>query len=465
MRRVCKSLKTITDGYIQGQQLMPPGEVEINEQDKTVKQFMDIGFGATRIYLNNSVGFFFDTQELPEFLDLYGSRVTHLRIHWQTCIIMANERTFYEKLTNLQYLHVEKIGKVPRSIDYITQCQLSYPSPLQNLTGLKISMEHCDFNERAVVFYQSNEIPRMERLEYVALPVCECAEQLSENNLNPILQRQLALYVHFLNFQNKKFPGEPKLKFIDFEQYCDERKLVRMVVPFFVQFCRLMITHNVKMLNVPAALFENLHLYSLAENEDREAWAGGNHAKVGKLTISLVNLHPALNVIAMPNLEKITIKGTSRALLGIHDFHPPRWSRLNELDISVDSERLPATRFCPSKPTKMLYNFFFAYEGRPSVTVLALRFAEMENTKLPCPRVDDIVTSCGNLRKLTLVNWLGTNKALSRFWLGLYALEELHLENCKLLGNVAFVGKDFEKPVFFQLKSKYKRLIINVFLI
>ncbi len=74
------------------------------------------------------------------------------------------------------------------------------------------------------------------------------------------------------------------------------------------------------------------------------------------------------------------------------------------------------------------------------------------------PKTGDIVKSCPNLKKLKISTWPGTNKALTKLWKGLLALEEVTLENCDGLGNVAFVGEDVGNPVFLKLKSMLTQL-------
>ncbi len=169
--------------------------------------------------------------------------------------------------------------------------------------------------------------------------------------------------------------------------------------------------------------------------------------------------------LKMPNLEKITIPFTSGSATA--EEIRPEWPALKVLEITVDgktgyvwdvdrNERFGDIERVIGQSTHMLFKFLFG-NGivRTNMTELSIHFAEWRGKKkVAVPKVEEIAESCPNLKRIKLGNWMGTNKQLAELWEELPYLEEISLENCKELGNVAFVGEEIEYPVFFCLESK-----------
>lgn len=158
----------------------------------------------------------------------------------------------------------------------------------------------------------------------------------------------------------------------------------------------------------------------------------------------------------MPNLEKITFTSPKRtSIFSRYDAaRRPLWPSLRVLDITIDSKRLAPTGLFPATVTytEALLHFLFVGICRPAVDQLCLRYSDNVED-LPVPKSEYLISACPYLKKLVLVNWQGTNRSLAQLWAGLPHLENVYLERCTSLGNVAFFGEDVERPVFLKLES------------
>lgn len=156
----------------------------------------------------------------------------------------------------------------------------------------------------------------------------------------------------------------------------------------------------------------------------------------------------------------------------------PLWNNLESINLVIDSEELAEcdgtmidtdgnARFARyyTIPIGYLFRFLFHEQSTESLTQLTIKFEYITGWKLSLEVVQDIVTSCPNIKKLGLTNWPATNKCLTKFWEGLSELEEVTLECCKSLGNVAFVGTDIENPVFLRSASKPIKIYMLAFYI
>lgn len=251
----------------------------------------------------------------------------------------------------------------------------------------------------------------------------------------------------FTEFSNSIAVGDGKthVKYIDFENYHDAESFKvcmahRLASSFFLRLCENCNKKGVKLLNVQPVWLIARPLQSIP---------GLQSLDLGIPIVSLVNMDPCVFSLNMPNLEMIEIRQTCQSFVTNDGAacRRPSWTTLKILKINVDkaSEQVMTT-----EDFNVLYDFFFKNIVRHQLTELSITF-ETER-KVACPSTKDIVQSCPNLRNMKISNWPGTNKALTRLWSGLPALEQVTLENCTGLGNSAFIGKDVGKPVFLKLK-------------
>ncbi len=232
------------------------------------------------------------------------------------------------------------------------------------------------------------------------------------------------------------------LKTIDFKTYYTEfgqgyDVAHQATSQVFFDFVEVAQKRGARLLNVTATWFQLRQL-------DHEL----NKPEYGIPVVSLVNLHPCCFPLDMPNLERIEIKKIEETIVNVNWSQVrPHWPALKSLEINVDS-----LGDCDSELGR-LFKFFFRDIERPQLEEICLKF-ERNVGHLDVPRAEDIVKSCPNLKRLRIVNWPGKQKALISLWRGLRNLEEVSLEYCGDMGNVAFVGEDVQNPVFFQLKSR-----------
>ncbi len=192
--------------------------------------------------------------------------------------------------------------------------------------------------------------------------------------------------------------------------------------------------------------------------------------------VSLRNIHAFTFLTELPNLEKLVVDSVGessfaetfrwprtegRDQVNMTPVEIPKWPKLEILDLMIDYREMSGDDFMPESLTKEFLRFLFGPgRKREKLRELALRFSPYlvdmvyDESQLPIPRVKDITGSCQLVTKLTLENWLGTNKAVTMFWKGLPLLEEVVLDKCEGLADVAFVGKEREDPVFLKLKCK-----------
>lgn len=441
--------------------------MEIRENgDKSLSAFLQIGIPFARIYLNNKGVNFFDNPCIPQFLELYGEKITHLRVHHFFAFSNETEMPFYEALANLQHLELEEIDARKWRCDFevctmpdgreLKRPPCPIPLNFKNLKTLKFG--HIKTARKLDHGYWVDVVECCcQHLEYIGHPRYD--HPLPPNNElfglpNPFPMSMLSNSGAFLcvtrviDWRHDKYPAQPNLKYYDLKNFNDtsEGGGSSYDLMFFLQHCY---ERGVKLLNVDAELY-----FAMGPSDDE------NHIKqILTPVVSVKNINRAFFIGEMPNLERILVTGTSRCTFGSFwkEGRKPEWPALSTVHLTVDSmelEELIGLDLGPQDTTQLL-EFLFEDVVREKLTELMLRFDEKSARKgdLPCPRTGNIVSSCPNLKILSLGNWVGTNKALSKMWAGLQHLEQLVLEDCRALGNVAFVGENKELPTFFKLKS------------
>lgn len=203
----------------------------------------------------------------------------------------------------------------------------------------------------------------------------------------------------------------------------------------------------------------------------------------GHCILSLVNLHPCIRLLEMPNLEELKI-WSSRSAVNVKPYEDwrngrPEWPKLRLIEITIDSKTTRSAfeyqslpQIANNRPAQFASCpaadiFKFLFEGAKYLCMYDLRISWMDETLMCLPKpVSCVVSACPNLRKLYLCKWMGKNKDLIKFWRGFPGLEEVTLDTCKGLSNGAFVGteENMKCPVFLHLRSKDELDSYKIFL-
>ncbi len=504
LRRVCSWTKGITDAYLQVNPQLAP-EIEINEgNEKTLKSFMDLGIPTTKLFLNNKSGYSFyeniGKKTEHQFLNKFGPLIKHLRVSRLTSISFGRELNFINGMKNLKSFEADYFGHGRKTDEDVLSNEAMahyqqlatqksflkedrcFPLPFQSLETIKIGPmfgQDYEYLKRMDVVCRSGNIFYIcPQLKYACLPfdstfkTPEFGEGLTEDALfhGSLPRALLYLGIYTAERPNDLYPPSGvngRLEVYDFQNYhndsipwameyfkesFDKLRACWVGSKDFVHVCLRALETGLKLLNVDPRWYCARYNVGLTLPE------------LGIPVVSLVGLDPCMRGLDMPNLEKITIPFTSGSLPG--DPTRPRWPALKIVDITVDGKvgcvwdmygrrRIEDCSKELALPTTALFRFLFWEVVRANMTELSIRFVDGKGKKeLEVPNVEDIVKSCPNLKKIKLGNWMGTNKQLVELWNGLLGLEEISLENCKELGNVAFVGEDVGNPVFLRLESK-----------
>lgn len=443
LRRVCKFTKSPADGYLRCH--FSEQEREINETEDTFAHYIRRNLPTARLYLNNSGPEFFENPNVYTFLDRYAYRITHLRVnHFSTCVSEL-ETLFYSSLPNLESLEIQHTDaserdrstyfrevngeRVPRELTYL-------PPTFKNLKVLKLNyMKTSHFSDQGYFF---DLVRFCDKLEHLKQPrFLELMDGVSEFDggtfgiVTDLIRRTLD--------GNQLLA----LKTYDMEHYND----VGLHSFGFLNLLIQCVRSGVKLQNVDAALLEILD----AGFEDDLDFSVPLE--------SVKNVHGLLLDREIPGLKKLVIKSTQECSID-QNAELPLWPALEKMEVNIDSKEIGSGPYgaYDSVKTKKLLELLFASAKRPKLVELRVGFAWECGENLPCPRSMDIIENCGNLTKIYLQNWMGTNRALSLLWNGLLLLEEVTLDQCKMLADVAFVGEDRENPTFFKLQSNHNYL-------
>lgn len=189
--------------------------------------------------------------------------------------------------------------------------------------------------------------------------------------------------------------------------------------------------------------------------------------KINKIVKSVRNVGEEVVKLELPLLEQLQIPEDQEWGFSLYhscmpsgEYQRPEWTNLKKLELHMSGRELGKNIDGKRGLSREILDFFFVGIKREKMEELTLGFKpnyQMRVTKdenIPFPKMKDVMDCCPNLTILKISFWPGSNKAISMLWSGLPLLEELTLDSCKNLGNVAFVGADKEKPTFFRLKSK-----------
>ncbi len=479
LRRVCKETKTIAEDFIRSNPDGAP-QIEIDENnEKTFDAFVAMNISTTKLFINNPSGYTFYEQngeEMSKFLKIHAKTIKHLRVTEMSIDICHQERDFIEALENLNTLEVDCFGYGQK-----IECAkaLQSVSKACTLRAMKDPRYIQNPMPKNLVNLKTKFIGRRKNIEFYSIP--QTFTQLRYSNLTcvtsngmsqeKLLQDRFETLNTALNFVKLSITLEPlnvvetdALNFYDFEGLGGKTipglmakhtmETDWLLSPLFLEICYESVQKGIQLLNVHC-LFYCQRFCSAPEYASPE---------LGLPVVSLVGMHAYMMTLNMRNLEKITIPSTFTCTVGrgVSTSNRPEWPALKHLDITVDDKDgmcmdfIGKTRFEDIElgyfqPTSVLFAFFFRDIVRSNMTDISLQF---DGDNLPLPKLEDIAVSCPNLKRVKLRNWLGTNKALANLWSGLKKLEDISLEYCKNLGNVAFVGSDVGNPVFLGLKSK-----------
>lgn len=495
LRRVSTATKRMTNLFIQVNTDKVP-EIEINGKDfRTFAQFLKMGIPTKKLFLNNgSDPSFYEkvgTRKLRKFSKLYGSEVTSLRVSQLTIFPVKQERRLMKGFKNVQSFEAGRlvIGNDVDSelLEGMNILALLLNVPIANLhfntlfprffAGLKnVSIGRDPENEEANELQLGYEVLKhCPNLKTASYPF-DWSDLRSMETLRGTLTTELFnIQLYIEERENNQLPN---LETFDFKNFGDNldgfgvRADIAIAAYWaasqnvFLDLCLTAISTKTFFTNVRPHWFSAMNV-------------GGELRLVrpdcGIPIVSLLGLHPCVMSLEMPNLEKITIPYSSKSVGIKEDEDTPDWPNLKCLELNVDGKvghawdygammNLDPSVSFEVMSVRGLYRLFFKNVVRMNMTELDLNFLDSGwRDVVPVPKCGDIVVSCPNLKKIKLGNWKGTNKGLVTLWNGLASLEEVELEGCENLGNVAFVGEDVQEPVFLKLKSKC--LFIEVYLI
>lgn len=424
----------MADDYLRlfGEKLL--GEISINgaQEGKAFEDFMDIGFSLSKVNLKVDEPEVLGSKGALEFMENHGSKIRELTVDNMYCCIDPAELQFYKALTNLVSLEIETVHITASW----TQCK--YPANLcENLKKLKINEVHIpgdDLPDR--VDYVSKLYEYCDKSEYLKHPLYRHAETGSVI-LNFGLFNDISHIIYGTDEERAQ-----NLKVYDLSSFRYEWKYPMVVLYFVRYFMPIVTERGFKLLGVDTNYLAELQYNNLDEIN-----------QLGRCLQSITNVNGLMFAIQdAPFIEEIDINSTTKCSLVGYDVavDANRWPNLKKLSMCVDSGHLER-----GERINNLYDHLFGANNTHHQLTQLTMFFEGVSSGGVCPSAAAIVSSCPNVKKLELKNWPGTNKALSKLWAGLHNLEQVCLNNCLEMGNVAFVGEDKGNPVFLGLHSKF----------
>ncbi len=180
-----------------------------------------------------------------------------------------------------------------------------------------------------------------------------------------------------------------------------------------------------------------------------------NLNRLGKHLQSITNVSwKMLQIEDTPYLEEIDIYSTARCSTRHAALRANRWSNLKNLSMCVDSTTVEG-----GESVQTLFDQFFGgniiHQNLEELTLSFELFDVLAEVAYVWPTVQAIISSCPNVKKLSLKGWPGTNEELCQLWSGLQHLEDVCLEDCGEMGDDAFVGEERENPALLKLQSKF----------
>lgn len=396
---------------------------------------------------------------MTNFGEKFGEQITHLKAWTMTAPIHYSEKemAFYGCLPNLKHLTVENLHM---SLENYQEYEgeefksTTFPDAFQNLGHCLVKNYHVPgrINDNTVssLWFIKLMETTVSKLEYIAVPRLK-VHRSAPRKFNPNFHgfEIVALLLRMIKRWSLSNPGSQQgtsIKYFDMnglqlDESFRSDAIVWGGLTNFMKPVRLSGPTGIKLLNVNAALVEPDGM-------------SGELPNPAAFIVSLKDVTPNCLVTGFPFLQKISLEtsacalGNTRVMFEVTTGEN-RWPNLQIMEMTINSANV-----INGYPVSDLFRVLFGFQ-RLQMTVLKIKFDQRHLAEaIPIPRSRDIITSCVNLKKLTITNWKGTNKAISLLWSGLLRLEEICLEGCKELGNEAFVGKRMENPSFLQLRGK-----------
>ncbi len=165
LRRVCKLIKAFSDEFIRNN--YKEHVREINETNYPFSHFLLAALPTPFILLQNSSSQFFENPDIPEFLRLYGDKITHVEASYFNNCISSEELQFYSSLANIQHLELDCFDGTKRD-NKLGQVRHPFPNNFRNLKTLKVNeiwvlnIENLEQNWELITF--------CENLKYLKFP-------------------------------------------------------------------------------------------------------------------------------------------------------------------------------------------------------------------------------------------------------------------------------------------------------
>lgn len=423
------------------------------------------------------INVFGDHWNVLEFAERFGNQITHLTINGLSAPLQKFEKemAFFEKLPNLTHLVIENLVMDNKQLKKCGNLY-DFPSTFENIRNIAVKAYHISADNYKTRKYLMEMIVACHNVEHIGHPEyilrshdgtptevdVKGFDEADDKSLafTPYMFANVKMLHMYRLAMQRQDKDSPVIKTYDLACLDEDHSQIYGGVgspEFFIPFCEFCATFGIKVVNVPADM---LSCFETDPQNNVFRHADTCITSLIGLNVDCIqaNLH-LLDKISLETGLKTTLRnpesGIRWDMLGI-----PVWPQLTTIELTVNSAKL-----IDKTPVTILFHLLFSVP-RPTVTDLKLKLEPectlegeeylTENLRvIPTPKPRMIITSCENLKKLTIENWNGTNKGISMLWSALLQLEEVTLENCQALGNNAFVGEDTENPTFLKLQSEH----------
>lgn len=470
--KVCREAKLLADDYLLGEGAAIAGcvvdtaEVEIDDVNFKMSDFLARGIPASHIYINNKKHgkVFFENDDVVEFASNYGKKVSKLRIGKFSTVLLGNERIFYAKLVNLKSLVIESIASdgdneliLCREIcdnedieNEDENVKTPYPDTVLNVMSVRFNYDAANFCAFSYAFSNVVFVSYLKKIESLGQTfwpkLCSSKNVGFGSFLDSVMQ---SLY----SFEMKEY---------DMSYFFDlDRNIISTNCAKILEFLLTCFTLKVNLTGVDAYLLEVVMPIEVNRFETN--------------ILSMRNICGTAQHMNLESLEEIDIQ-TSRSSIS-KECEVNAFVKLKSLKIVIDSNFVQKICFfgngvvltnSGNATTKDLLNYFFVKFKRPTLKEVFLSFDDEFVRKngncregLPFVKIVQLSNCCPNLTRLTLCRYPGTNKSITTLFTSLNCLQDICFDSCTSLGNVAFIGLDVKNPCCLQLRESLKKLSLK----
>jgi hypothetical protein len=422
---------------------------------KSFGSCLEMGLPISSFYLKNESVEFYSSSGAQDFITMYGPHVKILRVENFFTLITDKEFQWFDSFPALEEIELDNIHAQNRL--WISskepQQESQFPEVFQRLKSLKLGKVYASGPLQGLIVntkYHWDLLNSCTNLEHFRYPdlVDRGQPVPGEYRFYHFVRYLVQSQVWHQQGTSRKFKS---LDLINYREHPGTRP--GLLEEYFNTLARCT-RAGVKVFNVDAG--------DLGHVWDEINWDPRQVCIQLECIESIENYTSVLRLLPLYNLKELKIVKNVTSTFDAFILQPI-WPNLKTVELSLDSTTELSTFWPFFWP--QVEQVVFGSCVRQGVENLSITFSPELRARQEWERCATMINSreiaknFRGVKKLKIVGWEGFNKAFLRFWSNMQQLEEVWLEDCVVLGNVGFIGKDPNDPVFLKLKCKTKLLL------